>query len=283
MLAILNEMKGEAIDKKLTLIAAGVAFYGLLALFPGIGAAMAVAGLVIEPETVTSTLDTLSGVMPQAAAEIVVGQAREVASGDSGGLGLVAVLGILVALYSASKGMQALIDGMNIVAERDDERSFVKTTALKLALTFGLIVGLLLCVAVAVAVPVALSWLPLGSSTETLVSVARWPVLLVIAALGLALTYRVGPAGRDLPWRWIVPGAALACVLWLIGTLGFAVYVRMFGSYQETFGALGGVVILLMWLWLSATIVLLGALLARVMDARDAAPEQRGERADAGS
>ncbi|SPJ24007.1 YihY/virulence factor BrkB family protein [Palleronia abyssalis] len=255
-------------DKKLTLIAAGVAFYGLLALFPAIGAMMAMAGLVADPAQVTETLNSLSGVMPQAAQEIIIGQAREVAGSESGGLGLVAIFGLLITLYSASKGMQALIDGMNLINERDDDRSFVKQTALKLALTLGLLLGVLLCVAVAVIVPAVLAWLPLPASTETLVTAARWPVLLVIAAAGIALTYRVGPAGQNTAWRWIVPGAALACLLWLAGTAAFAVYVRLFGSYQETFGALGGVVILLMWLWVSASVVLLGALVAKVLRER---------------
>lgn len=250
---------------KLTLIAAGVAFYGLLGLFPGIGALMAIAGLVADPAQVASTLDSLGSVMPEAAEEIIVGQARDVASGPPGGLGLVAIVGLLLTIYSASKGMQALMDGLNLVNNREDDRSFVKTTVVKLGLTFGLLVGVLLCVAVAVVVPALLAFIPLARDTEILVTVARWPVLLGIAGAGIALTYRIGPSGEHTPWRWIVPGAALACILWLVGTAAFAVYVRMFGSYQETFGALGGVVILLMWLWVSATVVLLGALVSRVL------------------
>lgn len=252
-------------ETKLTLIAAGVAFYGLLGLFPGIGALMAIAGIVADPAQVASTLHSLGGVMPQAAEEIIVGQARDVASGSADELGLVAVVGLLLTIYSASKGMQALMDGLNVVTQRSDNRGFIKATAIKLGLTFGLLVGVLLCVAVAVVVPALLSWVPLAGGTEILVTIARWPVLLVIAACGIALTYRIGPGGEHTPWRWIVPGAALACILWLAGTAAFAIYVRMFGSYQETFGALGGVVILLMWLWVSATAVLLGALVSRVL------------------
>ena len=257
-------LMAEVDRTKLPLIAAGVAFYGLLALFPGIGALMALGGLVADPAQVAETLAALGKVLPADAAEIVTTQAQQVAGSSGDDLGLVAIVGVLITIYSASKGMQALIDGLNLMNDREDDRGFVRQTLLKLGLTVGLLFGVLLCIAVAVVVPLALEWVPLARDTEWLVTAARWPVLLVIAACGIALTYRIGPAGRRMSWRAIVPGAALACVMWLAGTGAFAIYVRMFGSYQETFGALGGVVILLMWLWVSASIVLFGALIARM-------------------
>lgn len=258
----------EADRKKLMLVAAGVAFYGLLGLFPGIGAMMALAGLFADPQDVAATLGTLDDVLPADAASIITGQAEQVAGSPSDGLGFVALFGLTLTLYSASKGMQALMDGLNLVNGQEETRSFVKATAVKLALTFGLLVGVLLCIGVAVVIPVALSWLPLTRDAEFAVTIARWPILLCIAAGGIALVYRVGPAGERPSWRWILPGAALACLLWLVGTGAFAVYVRMFGSYQETFGALGGVIILLMWLWVSSLIVLLGALVSKVLRER---------------
>ncbi len=266
----------EADRKKLMLVAAGVAFYGLLGLFPGIGALMALAGIFVDPQDVASTLGTLDDMLPPDAASIITGQAEQVASSPGDGLGLVAIFGLTLTLYSASKGMQALMDGLNLVHGQEETRSFVKTTAVKLALTFGLLVGVLLCIGVAVVVPIALSWLPLTRDAEFAVTVARWPILLCIAAAGIALVYRVAPAGDTPSWRWILPGAALACLLWLMGTGAFAVYVRMFGSYQETFGALGGVVILLMWLWVSSLIVLLGALVSKVLRDRRQAGDDAG-------
>ncbi|QFU09100.1 ribonuclease BN/unknown domain fusion protein [Rhodobacteraceae bacterium THAF1] len=256
---IYNEMD----EKRLMLVAAGVAFYGLLALFPAIGALMAIAGLFTDPAQVVDTLSTLDDVLPSAAADIISGQASQVAGSDSDGLGLLAGVGLLLTIYSASKGMQAIIDGLNIIYEKKDERGMVKQTLLRVGLTLGLLIGVLLCVAVAVVVPIVLGWLPLASDTEWLVSAARWPILLIIAALGIGLTYRLAPVSHT-SWSAILPGAALACVLWIIGTAAFAVYVRLFGSYQETFGALGGVVILLMWLWISALIVLLGGVVAKM-------------------
>ncbi|MCZ4261151.1 YihY/virulence factor BrkB family protein [Limimaricola sp. G21655-S1] len=257
--ATLKRVYSEIGDDHVSLIAAGCAFYGLLAIFPGIVAAMAIAGLFFEPSTVVNQLESLSGFLPQQAAEIVLGQAQEVAGSEEGGLGLAAVFGILVAIYSASKGVQSLMEGLNVAFEAEESRGLVKFNLVKLALTLGMILGFLLIVAVAALLPAVLGVLPWGATTELIINIVRWPVLLVFVALGLAILYRYGPDRGEKKWRWITPGAALACLLWLVGSLGFAFYVRNFGGYNETFGALGGVIVLLMWLWLSSFIVLMGA------------------------
>lgn len=243
----------------ISLIAAGCAFYGLLALFPAVTALMAIAGLVTEPAVIVEQLDAMAAALPAEAADIVLNQAREVAGSDQGGLGLAAVAGILIALYSASKGVQALMEGLNVVYSEEEERGFVKLTAMRLGLTLLMVVGVLLAAVAVVAIPAMLAVLNLGSFTEFLARILRWPVLLVLAGAGFALIYRWGPSRVPPHWRWLTPGVILTCVLWVAGTLGFAWYVQSFGSYNETFGALAGVVILLMWMWLSAFIVLLGA------------------------
>lgn len=257
--ATLKRVYSEIGDDHVSLIAAGCAFYGLLAIFPGIVAAMAIAGLFFDPSTVVGQLESLSGFLPQQAAEIVLGQAKEVAGSEEGGLGLAAVFGILVAIYSASKGVQSLVEGLNVAFEAEESRGLVSYYLQVLALTLGMILGFLLIVAVAAGLPALLGVLPWEGTTELIITVVRWPVLLVLVALGLAILYRYGPDRAERKWRWITPGAALACLLWLVGSLGFAFYVRNFGGYNETFGALGGVIVLLMWLWLSSFIVLLGA------------------------
>lgn len=262
--------KAEADRMKLTLVGAGVAFFGLLALFPGIGATMAIAGILLDPAMVVEEMQNFSGVLPEAAAEIIIGQARAVSGGDDGGLGLAALIGLILALYSASKAMQGMMDGLNLVHGTSEDRGLIAATLTKLGLTLGLILGVLLCAGVAAVVPAVLSWVPLAGDTETLVMLLRWPVLLIIAACGIALTYRIAPS-HDFPgWGLIVPGAALACVLWLLGSIGFAIYVRYFGSYNETFGAIGGTIILLMWMWLSACVVLLGAVVSKILERRSA-------------
>lgn len=265
---ILLRVKNEISADHIGLIAAGVAFYGLLAVFPGIAAVMAIAGLVTDPAVVSEQLDNLAAVMPQDAADIIIGQAQEVAGGEQAGLGLAAVIGILLAIWSASAAMSSMMEGLNVAYDETEERGFVKRTMWRLLLTLGVIVGLFITVAVIVVLPILLAFFPLGDAAELAVTILRWPLVGIVAVIGLAILYRYGPSRARPQWKWVTPGALVATVLWLIGSVAFAIYVRNFGSYQETFGTLGGAVILLMWMWISAYIVLLGAELDSEMEAQ---------------
>ena len=274
----------EIADDHVGLIAAGVAFYGLLAIFPGIVAAMAIAGLFLDPNAVVSQLEGLSRFLPQEAAQIVIDQAVAVAGSESGGLGLAALFGILVALYSASKGVTSLMDGLNVAFEVEEKRGLIKYYLTAFALTIGLIVGFLLIIAILALLPVLLGIFRFGDFTQTLVGLIRWPVVLAVLALGLAVLYRYAPSRGPVPWHWITPGAGAACIFWLVGSVIFAIYVQNFGAYNETFGALGGVIVLLTWLWLSAFIVLMGAEVDSEIERQDkeagnAAPPVRAAKA----
>lgn len=257
--ALLKRVWAEIGNDHIGLIAAGCAFYGLLAIFPGLVAAMALAGLFTDPATVVNQLETLTRAIPTAAAQIVIDQAKAVAGSDSGGLGLAALLGLGTAFYSATAGMAAVMEGLNVAFDVKEPRSFFRAVVVKGSLTLGLILGFFVIVLVLVALPVVLGFLRLPTDTVWYVLLVRWPVVLLLVAAGLAVLYRYGPARTDRTWRWITPGAAIACLLWIAGSLGFGYYTGNFASYNETFGALGGVIILLMWLWLSAYIILLGA------------------------
>lgn len=275
--ALVNVYK-EMTEDHVGLIAAGVAFYGLLAIFPGIVAGMAIAGLVMDPNTVVSQLEGLSRFLPQDAAQIVIDQAVSVAGSEEGGLGLAALFGILVALYSASKGVTSLMEGLNVAFEVEEKRGLVRFYLTAFALTIGLILGFLLIVAILALLPVVLHLLQFGDITQTIVGVLRWPLVLAVLALGLAVLYRYAPDRGPVPWHWISLGAGAACLLWLVGSLLFAVYVQNFGGYNETFGALGGVIILLTWFWLSAYIILLGAELDGEIERQD--KEEGGDSAE---
>ena len=245
-------------EDRLSLIAAGVAFFGLLAIFPAITALMAIAGLFLTPADVTDQIQQISAMLPERAGQIVIDQAKSVAGSDQGGLGLAALLGLGLALYSASAGVGNLVAGLNVVYSERETRGFIRLKLTTIALTFLLIIGLVMALAGVLVLPGVLAVIPLGGTAELLLSGLRWVLLLGFTVLGVALLYHFGPDRRPANWRWITPGAAIACVLWIIASVGFSIYAENFGSYQETFGSLAGVVILLFWLWISAFVVLLG-------------------------
>ncbi|WP_425038150.1 YihY/virulence factor BrkB family protein [Primorskyibacter sp. S187A] len=263
--------------QNLSLIAAGIAFYGLLSLFPGITAGVALAGLIFDRDLLVQQSHELAALLPAEAREIIMGQLREVVSADDTALSLAALAGLGVALYSSSRAMANFIAGLNIIYEEEETRGFFALKATTLALTGAFLLGLILAASVAAVIPVVVSLLGAAQGVTDLVMLVRWPVLLCLSAAGIALLYRYGPDRRAAKWRWLTPGAGLACVLWVLGTLGFSVYVQSFGTYNETFGALGGVIILLTWLWLSAFIVLMGALIDAELEAQTGADSTIGK------
>ena len=241
------------------MIAAGVAFYGLLALFPALTSLISIAGLLLDPAEVVAQLGEWTAGLPQGAADIIVGQSVSVASGSGTALSLAAIGGLALALYSTAKGTKTLMEGMNVAYDEEETRGFLRLNLTALGLTGLMIIALLIAVGLGVVVPFVIDALDLPTIAEKLLHLARWLVLAVIATIGLALLYRYGPSRRDAKWRWITPGAVVAILLWIAATAGFSIYVTNFGSYNETYGALGGVIILLTWLWMSSFIVLLGA------------------------
>lgn len=266
--AIALRVKSELTADRISLVSAGVAFYALLAIFPAITALTAFAGLFFTPADVTAQIQEVTAVLPQRAAEILIEQATSVAGSQSGGLGLAAALGILLALYSASQGVAHLIEGLNVAYDETEERGFVRLKLTTLTLTLLLIAGLLVAIGALVVLPGVLAIFQLGPELETFASWARWGVLLLLVIAGIALIYRFGPSRKGAEWGWITPGALVACLLWLAGSLAFSLYAEHFGSYQETFGSLAGAIILLFWLWISAFVILLGAEINAEMEAQ---------------
>ena len=281
---ILLRTKAELADDHVSVIAAGVAFFGLLAIFPAIAALIAVAGLIADPTMIVTQIDAWTAGLPADAATIFRTQAEELASAPDQSLGWAAALSILLAIYGAAKGMKTLMEGMNVAYDEQETRGFVRLNAVALILTVLLIVGLLVAIGFLVIVPVWLEAVGLGDIAETIVIISRWLLLTAIAIIGLSLLYRYGPSREEPQWRWATPGSTLAVFIWIVGSLGFSWYVGRFGSYNETYGALGGVIVLLTWLWLSAYIVLLGAELNSEIehqtkhDTTTGPPEPMGER-----
>lgn len=261
-------LKDEIAEDRIGLIAAGVAFYGLLALFPAITALIAISGLLVEPSEIIAQLNSLSGVMPQEVIAIITKQATAVAGSREGGLGLAAAFGILVALYSASKGMASLMQGINVAYDEDEERGFFKLKLVTFGLTLFLMLGLLFAMLSTIALPAVLAFLEFGQIVEFIITGVLWVCLFALTILGLSILYRYAPSRDAAEWKWASVGAVSGCVLWIVASAGFAFYVSNFGSYNESFGTLAGIIVLLMWFWISAFIILLGAELNAELEAQ---------------
>jgi len=258
----------RVLNDNISLIAAGVAFYGLLGLFPGIAALMAIGGLLLEPSVVAGEIQAFVAVLPTDAAQIIIDQSTAVAGSHEAGLGLAVIIGLATALYSCSRGVASLVQGMNVAYEEREKRSFLNVFAMTIVLTVFLILVFILTVLTIAGLPIVLEFLRLGRLAEDLVLLLRWPLIMAVVVFTLSVLYRWGPSRNTPKWRWVTPGAMLSCVLWIAGTFGFAFYVGNFGSYNETFGTLGGVIVLMLWMWLSAFIVLLGAEFDAEMEAQ---------------
>ncbi|WP_299629264.1 YihY/virulence factor BrkB family protein [uncultured Tateyamaria sp.] len=252
----------------LGLIAAGIAFYGLLSLFPAITASVALVGLIFDPTLLLEHSQFLLAALPEAAAEIISTQLRQVAGAGDEPLGWTALIATALALWSASKAVGSLMQGLNIINDETETRGIVRLKAVTVALTLSLLLVLVLSVIVVAAIPTALVFVGVSQQIADLALVLRWPVMFAIGTVSIAVMYRYGPSRRAAQWRWLSLGALLACALWVAGSYGFSLYVESFGAYNRTFGALAGVVIVLTWLWLSAFVVLLGALLDAELEAQ---------------
>jgi membrane protein len=204
-------------------------------------------------------LNTMSGVLPAGALDIIREQVTRIASQGGGTLGFSFAIGLVISLWSANAGMKAVFDALNIVYDEEEKRSFIKLNVMSLSFTLGAIVFIILAVTGIVVLPILLEFIGLGSSLEWLLSLARWPVLLLVVVIGLSLVYRYGPSRDKAEWKWVTPGGLIAAVLWLAVSMLFSWYVANFGSYNETYGSLGAVIGFMTWIWISSVVVLLGA------------------------
>ena len=254
-LRVKKEMGADNVD----IIAGGLALYALLAVFPALAAAVSIYGLFASPADIADHLQQVAAMLPEDAMRILQQQLGKLTEHPQETLSFGIIIGIALALWSARKGMVALMKATNIAYDEEEKRGFFKQLLVSFGFTVGAIVGFLAMLLLGLAVPLVLSFIPLGKATEVVLLVARWIMLFAVAVVGLAIVYRFAPDRNPAQWRWISPGSLVAAALWLLGSVLFALYVRNWGSYNETYGALGGVVILLMWFYLSGYIIILGA------------------------
>lgn len=258
---IFVRVKNEINDDNISIVAAGVAYYVFLSLFPGLAATVSIYGLVMDPASLQKHMSVVEQVLPREAADLINQELqRIVQAGSTGnGLGWAALIGIALALWSAAKGMSSLMEALNIVYDEKEKRGFIRRTATALLLTLAFILFLFVLLALIAGVPAVLASLNLDETVARVVGYARWPLLAIAMIIALAVLYRYAPSRAEPKWRWITPGAVVATILWVAGSALFSLYVSYFASYNKTYGALGVVVILMTWLLLSVYSVLLGA------------------------
>ncbi len=244
---------------RLLAVAAGAVFYEILAIFPGITALVSVYGLFAGGAQIRHHLVLLATIVPAAAIDIVGDQIDRISAKGGGNLSLTFLLSLAFSLWSANAGAKAMFDALNVIYDEDEKRGFVRLNALSLLFTGGLIVFLLIAIAAVVAAPLIFSRFDLAHAGILSVAVLRWPLLFAIVTLGLSILYRFGPSRRPAKWRWVSLGSIAGALAWLIGSAGFSWYLGHVADYNATYGSLGAAIGLMMWLWLSAIVVLLGA------------------------
>jgi membrane protein len=274
--SILKRVYASLSSKNVSILAGGVAFYGMLSIFPALAALIAVYGLLADPATVQRQISEVRGIIPGEAQNLITTYLKSLVGSGSSKLGVSLVVGILVALWSARAGTVSLIQALNITYEEPEKRGVIRFESIALGMTVAAIVFAMVALLLIAAIPAVLHLLPLGNNLKILSYVIPWPLLILLMSAILAATYRYAPSRREPKWRWVSWGGVVATLLWVAASAVFSVYVAKFGNYDKTFGSLGAVVVLLMWLYISAYVVLFGACLNAEMERQTAQDTTEG-------
>lgn len=256
---VLWRVQAQLDADNVSIVAGGLALFALLAVFPSLAAAVAIYGMVASPEAIAAQIQAFSGMLPAATLQILQSQLQDLVSQRSQTLSIGVVIGILIAMWSARKGMVALITAMNVAYNEHDRRSFLRRLLLSCSFTVCGVLGFVAMVLIGVAVPIVIAFISLGTATQWVLLAVRWALLWVIAVFALSVLYRFAPHRTHPRWEWVNAGSVIAATLWLLGGALFAIYVRNFSSFGQAYGAIGGVVVMLMWFYVSAYVVILGA------------------------
>ena len=260
----------QQIDKDRVLaVSAGVTFYVVLAMIPALTALISLFGLVSAPQDVPGQLASLTSIMPKEAATLLTDQATRIAAKSSGALSLTALIAVIIAIWSANGGTKALIEALGIAYGVTETRGFVRLNLVSLGFTFGGLVFAIVLGGLVAALPLVLQWLLRGETAEILILWGRWPIVIGVLLAVLALLYRWAPDWPVIQRAWITPGAVVAAVGLIVTSSALGWYVGNFGSYDETYGSLAAVVVLMLWVWLSTIVVLIGAEINAELDLRN--------------
>ncbi|HEX2148509.1 MAG TPA: YihY/virulence factor BrkB family protein, partial [Pseudorhizobium sp.] len=271
-------------EDRVMLIAAGVTYYLLLALFPAMAALVSIYGFVASPADIAERIAFMSSVMPADALNIFLDQLKSLASQPSSTLSLGLVAGLAIALWSANNGMKSLFEAMNVAYEETEKRSFLKLNAISLLFTFGGMVLVIVMIIAMGVVPAVIAFLRLEQWAEMIIRLARWPLLVLLVGAAIAILYRFGPSRQPPKPRWLTWGTVFATVFWLIASVGVSFYLSNFADYNATYGTLGAMIGFMVWTWVSVIIVIIGAEINAELEhqtARDSttgSPQPLGER-----
>ena len=248
----------EAKADQVPLLAAGVAYYAFLAIFPALVAIVSIYGLFADPATITSQLESLTEALPGQARQVITDQVTALAARRTA-LGIGLIISILIALWSASGGISNMLTAITTAYDEEEKRGFIKKRLLSLALTVGAILFMLIMLGIVAVLPPLLNSIFGSGALKWVFQILGWLVLMVIVMVVLGILYRIAP-DRDAPKiKWVSVGAVVATVIWLLASIGFSIYSSTFGNYAKTYGVFAGIVVLLFWLWLTAYAILLGA------------------------
>lgn len=281
---ILKRVWTESERDRIMMVAAGVTFYLLLALFPALAVFVSIYGFVSDPATIADHIAYLGRLLPTGGLELIEGQLEALLEREVNALSLGFYIGLAVAFWSANNGVKALFDAMNVAYEETEKRGFIHLNLVSFVFTLGaMAIGAAFLFAVGV-VPAVLAFLELDRFTEILVRFLRWPVMLVLVAAGITLIYRYGPSRSPAKWRWITWGAGMATLVWIATSIVFSFYLENFADYSVTYGSLGAVIGFMVWVWISVLILIVGAELNAEMehqtacDTTSGSPRPMGER-----
>lgn len=249
----------EVSDDRVSLVAAGVTFYLLLAFFPALAAIVSLYGLIADPADIAEHLKELASVLPAGAFEVFSDQIQSLINHRDSTLGIAFFVGLSVALWSSHNGTLAVFDAVNVAYEEEEKRGLLRLNLIALVFTLGAILVALIMIGTIALMPTIVDSLWLAPWKENLALVVRWPFLLAMMFVALTAVYRFGPSRQPAKLRWITWGAALATLAWFLMTLGFSWYLSNFADYSATYGTLGGLIGFLVWIWLSVAILIVGA------------------------
>ncbi|WP_052362539.1 YihY/virulence factor BrkB family protein [Falsirhodobacter sp. alg1] len=257
---ILQRSFKAVFEDRVLAVAAGVTFFLLLAFVPAITAFVSIYGLFANRETVAEHLSLLGEMLPPDALGVVNDQVVRIASTNSTTMTFASIFSLLVAIWSANGGVKAMIEALNVAYNEREKRSFIFLNLVSLVMMFGGVALILVMIGAVAVLPAVLSFLSIRTGNDFVAALLiRWPVIFIVMLVSLACLYRFGPSRDAARWRWISPGAIFASIALILFSMAFSLYAGNFANFNETYGSLGALMGLLMWLWLSSVIVLVGA------------------------